>query len=75
MVVRQGTPRGPVISCDADIVMTAFEKTKVTTLMESGLIKLYDRWVDDTFLRNKISDRDQKSQVFHSFHPKLQFTV
>jgi len=74
--MKNGGPTGhPVISCNADIVMSAFEKTKISTMMESGLIKLYDRWVDDTFMRHKISDRDQISQILHSFHPKLQFTV
>ena len=36
---------------------------------------LYDRWVDDTFVKNKIADRNHISQTFHSFHKNLEFTV
>ena len=55
--------------------MTAFEKEKVQGLLDTGVLTLYDRWVDDTFVKNKISDRDLISQTFHSFNKNLEFTV
>ena len=55
--------------------MTAFEKFKIQGMVDSGILKFYDRWVDDTFVRNKISDRDRISEMFHSFHKNLEFTV
>ena len=64
-----------VTSCGQNIVMTAFEKFKIQGMVDSGILKFYDRWVDDTFVRNKISDRDRISEMFHSFHKNLEFTV
>ena len=55
--------------------MSALEKSKIQGLLDKGILRFYDRWVDDTFVRNKISDRDHISQVLHTFSPNLEFTV
>ena len=74
--MKQGGPTGHAItSCGQNIVMSAFEKTIIQDLIDSRTLTLYDRWVDDTFVKNKISDRDLISQKFHSFHQNLEFTV
>ena len=69
-----GATGHPILSCAANVVMTAFEKFKIQALIDAGTLKLYDRWVDDTFVRNKTRDRDLISREFHSFHEKLKFT-
>ena len=74
--IKFGGPTGHAItSCAQNIVMTAFEKYKVQALLDQGILKLYDRWVDDTFVRNKLADRNLISSAFHSFHKNLEFTV
>ena len=74
--MRAGAPTGHAISsCGQNIVMTAFKKEKVQGLLDSGILSFYDRWVDDTFMKHKISDRDHISQTFHSFDKNLEFTV
>ena len=74
--MRAGAPTGHAISsCGQNIVMSALEKSKVQKLIDSGHLQFYDRWVDDTFVRNKISDRDHISQELHTFSPNLEFTV
>ena len=74
--MKKGGPTGhAVISCGQNIVMTAFEKVKIQGLLDTGILKFYDRWVDDTFVRNKITDRDHISQIFHSFNKNIEFTV
>ena len=62
-----GATGHPILSCAANVVMTAFEKFKIQALIDTGTLKLYDRWVDDTFVRNKTRDRDLISREFHSF--------
>ena len=75
-MMKKGGPTGhAVTSCGQNIVMTAFEKFKIQGMLDSGILNFYDRWVDDTFVRNKISDGDLISQMFHSFHKNLEFTV
>ena len=74
--MRAGAPTGHAISsCGQNIVMSAFEKSKVQGLIDNGILQLYDRWVDDTFVKNKIADRDHISSTFHSFDKNLEFTV
>ena len=34
----------------ANIILTEFEKVAVTTLMKSGILKFYCRYVDDTLV-------------------------
>ena len=43
--------------------------------MDREILKLYDRWVDDTFVRHKIADRAIIHAEFHSFHKNLEFTM
>ena len=74
--MKDGGPTGhPITSCGQNVVMTAFEKSVVNPLLEANILKLYDRWVDDTFVRHKIADRDRIAAAFHSFHKQLEFTM
>ena len=54
-----------VISCGQNIVMSALEKVEVQKMLDNGTLTFYDRWVDDTFVRNKVADRDRISEAFH----------
>ena len=74
--MKSGGPTGHAItSCGQNIVMSAFEKLKVRKMLENGTLKFYDRWVDDTFVRNRVSDRDHIAAEFHDFHRNIKFTV
>ena len=74
--MKSGAPTGhAVISCGQNIVMSALEKVEVQNILDKGTLKFYDRWVDDTFVRNKIADRDQISEAFHNFDKNIEFTV
>ena len=53
--VSMGSPLGPVLS---NIIMTELEKLVVSDLINSGLIKFYIRYVDDTLLLPKEDDID-----------------
>ena len=44
-------------------------------MLDDGTLSFYDRWVDDTFVRNRIADRDHISQEFHKFDKNIEFTV
>ena len=55
--------------------MSAFEKLIVQKLIDNQTLSFYDRWVDDTFVRNRIADRDLISTEFHSFNKNIEFTV
>ena len=55
--------------------MSALEKVQVQNLLDEGILKFYDRWVDDTFVRNKVADRDRISEAFHNFDKNIEFTV
>ena len=48
--VSMGSSLGPVL---ANIIMTELEKIVVSDLINSGLIKFYIRYVDDTLLLPK----------------------
>ena len=63
------------MSCGQNIVMTAFEKRVVQRLIDQKILRLYQRWVDDTFVRNDIADRDLILNEFHKFHEKIKFTA
>ena len=64
-----GSPLGSTL---ADIIMT-LEDARIKPLIDSGVLKFYFRFVDDTlakpshfpFILNKLN----------SFHPQLQFTI
>ena len=58
-----------------NIILTKFEKVVVTPLMESGILKFYCRYVDDTLVLVKEDQIDQILKAFNSFHNNLRFTV
>ena len=45
--VSMGSSLAPLL---ANIILTEFEKVAVTTLMKSGILKFYCRYVDDTLV-------------------------
>ena len=56
--VSIGASMGPVL---ANIIMTELERVVVDRLIQSGCIKLYARYVDDTLLLVKPEDVDSIS--------------
>ena len=70
--VSMGSSLAPVL---ANIILTEFEKVVVTPLMESGILKFYCRYVDDTLLLVKEDQIDKILKEFNSFHNNLRFTV
>ena len=70
--VSMGACLGPVL---ANIIMTELEKVVVDRMIDSGLIKFYARYVDDTLLLVKPADVDEILQKFNRFHRNLEFTV
>ena len=70
--VSMGACLGPVL---ANIIMTELEKSVVDRMMDSGLIKFYARYVDDTLLLVKPGDIDGILNEFNRFHRNLEFTV
>ena len=70
--VSMGSPLGPTL---ANIIMTEFEQEIVKRLINSGLIRFYNRCVDDTLIHMRPSDVQLILTKFNSFHPNLQFTV
>ena len=70
--VSMGAALGPVL---ANIIMTELERKVVNKLMDSGKIKFYVRYVDDTLLLVKPEDIDDILQQFNNFHQNLEFTV
>merc|ERR1711928_125818 len=63
---------GPVL---ANIIMTELERVVVDRLIQSGCIKFYARYVDDTLLLVKPEDVDSILGEFNRFHRNLEFTV
>ena len=51
--VSMGSSLGPVLT---NIILTEFEKRIVSDLINSGIIKFYHRYVDDTLILLKLSD-------------------
>ena len=70
--VSMGASLGPVL---ANIIMTEMERCVVDELIDSGKIKFYSRYVDDTLLLVKPEDVDEILHKFNSFHRSLEFTV
>ena len=70
--VSMGSPLGPTL---ADIIMTAFEDAIIKPLIDSGVLKFYSRFVDDTLVLAKPSDFPFILNKLNSFHPQLQFTI
>ena len=70
--VSMGAALGPVL---ANIIMTEMERVVVDQLIQSGKIKFYARYVDDTLLLVKPEDIDDILQRFNRFHKNIEFTV
>ena len=69
--VYMGSPLGPTL---ADIIMTTLEDEVIRSLISSGTIKFYARFVDDTLVLAKPSDIPTILQKLNSFHSQIQFT-
>ena len=67
-----GASLGPVL---ANIIMTELETVVVDRMIQSGRIKFYARYVDDTLLLVKPEDVDEILKEFNSFDKNLEFTV
>ena len=67
-----GASLGPVL---ANIILTELEKVIVQPLIDSGMLKFYIRYVDDTLVLMKRSDLQHVLDQLNSFHPNLKFTV
>ena len=70
--ISMGSSLGSVL---ANIIMTELEKIVVSDLINSGLIKFYIRYVDDTLLLAKEDDIDNIFQQFNAFDDNLKFTI
>ena len=70
--VCMGSSLGPVL---ANIIMTELEKRILPSLIESGAIKSYMRYVDDTLVLIKESEIQNVMDRFNSFDSNLKFTV
>ena len=70
--VSMGGSLGPVL---ANIIMTELEKTVVDNLVQTGVIKFYVRYVDDTLLLIKKNDIGIILQHFNNFDKNLKFTI
>ena len=70
--VSMGAALGPVL---ANIIMTEMERVVVDALVQSGKIKFYARYVDDTLLLVKPEDIDNILQQFNKFHKNIEFTI
>ena len=57
-----------------NVVLTRLEIVVVKKLLSEGLLKKYNRWVDDTFCRHRVADREKLLKALNGFHPKIQFT-
>ena len=54
---------------------TLFEKVFVTPVMDSGILKFYCRYVDDTLVLAEEDQINKTLKVFNSFHNNLQYIV
>ena len=70
--VCMGSALGPVL---ANIIMTELEKLILPKLIESGIIKFYIRYVDDTLVLIKEDRIEEVLTAFNSFDRNLKFTV
>ena len=55
--------------------MTEFEDIVIKPLINSGTIKFYKRYVDDTLILTKPSDIPYIFAKFNSFDPSIKFTI
>ena len=69
--VSIGSSLGPVL---ANIILSEFENIMVTELVNSGVIKFYRRYVDDTLLLIRPNDVQFVLDRYNSFDKNLKFT-
>ena len=55
--------------------MTALEDAIIKPLIDSGVLKFYSRFVDDTLVLAELSDFPFILGKLNPFHPQLQFTI
>ena len=67
--VAMGSPLGPVL---ANIFMVEFERTIVPSLQDS--VKLWRRYVDDTFAFVRKEDVDKVLHKLNGYHQNISFT-
>ena len=67
-----GSSLGPVLS---NIIMTELEKVIICPLINSGIIKFYCRYVDDTLVLLNPKHISYVHNLLNSFNSNLQFTV
>ena len=70
--VSMGASLGPVL---ANLILTELEKVVVKPLIDSGMLKFYVRYVDDTLVLVKREDSQHVLSQPNSFHRNLKFTV
>ena len=70
--IYMGSSLGPVL---ANIIMMELEKIVISDLINSGLIKFYVRYVDNTLLLAKEDDIDNIVQQFNAFDDNLKFII
>ena len=66
--VSMGSSLGPIL---ANVIMTKLEKKILQPLIESGKLKFYIRYVDDTLSLAKEDDIKNIFDKFNSFHKNL----
>ena len=69
--VSMGGSLGPVL---ANIILTELEQIVIDPLIDSGVIKFYCRYVDDSLLLGKRENIDFLLNKFHSFDHNIRFT-
>lgn len=68
--VSMGSSLGPVL---ANIILTELEKRIVSELIQSGVVKFYKRYDDETPVSVKPEDIQLVLEQLNSFHPNLKF--
>lgn len=58
-----------------NVILTEFEKVVLTTLMESGILKFFCRYVNDTLELVKKVQIEKFLNAFNLFYNNLRFTV
>ena len=67
-----GSSLGPVL---ANIILTEFENVIVKPLIETGVLKFYCRYLDDTLVLIKKDKIQHALNSFNSFDKNLRFSV
>ena len=67
-----GSSVSPVL---VNIILTKFEKVVVKHLIDSGILRFYCRYVDDTLVLVEEDQINKILETFNSFHNNLLVTV